>query len=656
MPAQHHCIDGCFNNKTTMKQITNCFACERRCNLKCHGITSNPVVAALSSDSNAVFICTLCYHKLSKSELSKRRSTNNSSMAIRTAPSSDQGIAINRSPMPCSLSNAKDNANDKANEKIIELLNHLLKSTNDNSQMINANLTGLMEIAKEPKIIENTCNPTQLNNIFTEVTKNSYSLSKLVTMDQFKLSVSNICSSIEKKTDTRARDSLPNSPANSQNMIKSLLSNKFALQRNALDWSTTNDSFNIDEDTDGRPSISITHSIDDSVVDLVKNSELTTWNSFDLLFNEVKLLSNKLDEIKSTVTPLTNYNNTSQTNVRSPLVESIIHDTLDKILTELADLKLKSTFNQSITQPKPLPQSTQTLEEETLDALHKLEIESNSHASDTSPTEPSTRATSPTFSALNVLAPPFDRHNSLTGNPLTVDKPKEPMSHSNNSNIILNPVPESYNLLEQKRQMPSPPGEGSGNERIAPNMSSLSRVQSPTQILEAQVNAMSEILSNNSDPCITTTNALLDSSSVDLTPSSCVSSTENINANRPTLDAFTSPPITHEFHLTNLDKSVTTDMVIHFLRCKGISDTPNMRVTSLTSRNRDASKISFASFKIDTTDEIAKIISNHDFWPPNSIFKNFIQKRRLTATFNGISPASSLNNNHFLTMNRQGLN
>lgn len=201
------------------------------------------------------------------------------------------------------------------------------------------------------------------------------------------------------------------------------------------------------------------------------------------------------------------------------------------------------------------------------------------------------------------------------------------------------------------------PSEGFGTRQSSSEEIYSSHPSISTQELESEaLIAMSRLLSNNSEPQITTSNLPSKDSIVDRTHSSCISLTENINATRPTLDALTNPQTTHEFHLKNLHKSVTTDMVTHYLRCKGISDTSKVRITNITPRNRVASLISFASFKIDTTDEIATIISNREFWPPQSIIKKYIHRHKQTATFIDKPSTPVANNDHFLMMNRQSLN
>lgn len=58
---------------------------------------------------------------------------------------------------------------------------------------------------------------------------------------------------------------------------------------------------------------------------------------------EIKAQSERLYDIQNSIKSLNSFNDPLASQTRSPLVESIIHENIDKILTEVSDLNVKST-------------------------------------------------------------------------------------------------------------------------------------------------------------------------------------------------------------------------------------------------------------------------------------------------------------------------
>lgn len=71
-------------------------------------------------------------------------------------------------------------------------------------------------------------------------------------------------------------------------------------------------------------------------------------------------------------------------------------------------------------------------------------------------------------------------------------------------------------------------------------------------------------------------------------------------------------------------------MVHDYMLSKGIPESllANVKIKLLVSRNRDMSTLSFVSFKIDVSREVADIITRMYFWPANCTLKNFIHKTK----------------------------
>lgn len=100
---------------------------------------------------------------------------------------------------------------------------------------------------------------------------------------------------------------------------------------------------------------------------------------------------------------------------------------------------------------------------------------------------------------------------------------------------------------------------------------------------------------------------------------------------------FQSPGLSNvlpnEFHLSNVSKDTTRQMIIDYMKIKGVADMTHVKLTCLVPPSRDRSTLSYLSYKIDTNDAISNIIQAVDFWPPKTRFRRFVQKNSRTATF-----------------------
>lgn len=87
-----------------------------------------------------------------------------------------------------------------------------------------------------------------------------------------------------------------------------------------------------------------------------------------------------------------------------------------------------------------------------------------------------------------------------------------------------------------------------------------------------------------------------------------------------------------EFYVTKFTPSTTTEMIADYMHKNGVSDLENTKVTCLVPRNKDRSTINFVSFKIDTIESVAKLITNAGFWPKKCLIKEFVQKSLVDLT------------------------
>lgn len=93
------------------------------------------------------------------------------------------------------------------------------------------------------------------------------------------------------------------------------------------------------------------------------------------------------------------------------------------------------------------------------------------------------------------------------------------------------------------------------------------------------------------------------------------------------------------FYVTKFSPTTTTEMILRYMSDNGVGNLESTKVTCLVPRGKDKSLISFISFKIDTNDDVARIITSEGFWPRKCTIKEFVQKSIVDLT--RASPAGS---------------
>lgn len=96
----------------------------------------------------------------------------------------------------------------------------------------------------------------------------------------------------------------------------------------------------------------------------------------------------------------------------------------------------------------------------------------------------------------------------------------------------------------------------------------------------------------------------------------------NLNEDRTT----TNIQPNRELYLSKLPTRITDDTLRNYMRERGIIDTSSVKLIKLVKKGVDQTSLSFVSYKIDTTNDIAHIISDDGFWPDQCIIKEFIHK------------------------------
>lgn len=424
---------------------------------------------------------------------------------------------------------------------------------------------------------------TNLDKISTELLKHSKILDKVATTEQLKSSTANICSSIERRTAHSGLDS--GTSRKSQQLFRSIVANKTEID--TLELSFSNDFSTLNESNDGRPSISLTQTVDDSIVEMMKQSDKTTWETFDIIRNEMKeqtkILTNHLVELKDCVEHINRESPTgfspNANDVRSPLIDSIIHDTMEKILSGLTDLKGERN-NIGMYTPNTLEISNQ----------------------------------------------PTKIIDLTTGNSATMDKLEKEVFTQNQIENDEKSDAETLKNNKQKRINPNLSGDGPG---IGLESNETGSASSEIDLASNEIDLTSSEVSNLS--CHGTFNelerdALNSMMRGEIDPSQTPALVYQTCQPLPSQNEVATTKM-QEFYLTKFKNDTTRKMIIDYMASRGVCDAQNVKVRALISRNCDPKSLSFISFKIDSADvNIIKIITTPDFWPTNCTLTPFAHK------------------------------
>lgn len=256
MDHNHKCDNNC---KDRGNSAINCFICTESFFLKCFGIDRALQLKMQAPKTLIKLVCGKCQSKKRQSQC--------------TQP-----------PQPPS--------NDS----------HLLKQVLDKISLITAPL-----LSAPPQNPTNanfsTENITQtdqnltIENIYKSVLKLSDKVDKLHSADNESKSMAALTLLISSKV-----KDLTESLKQTQTDIDFLDNSKL------INWSMTNDNGNNTIANTGRASISVKQSVDEDVLNMLKNSDKLTWDTLDIIKNdiikEIKNYHNKIDEISAQLTTL----------------------------------------------------------------------------------------------------------------------------------------------------------------------------------------------------------------------------------------------------------------------------------------------------------------------------------------------------------------
>lgn len=289
--SNHMCNDDCFSNRTSHKHKINCTFCEKAFSLKCFGIVSTPCINLLLSDQNGFFFCGNCHDKIMKLKVKDKNESQKSRNSLNSRKR-DTISSINKIEVQADSSIGANylNSNDMMNlvnnkfDKLESISNDLNQKLNLISDFINKSALS------DSYIHDSNVNNVTIENIFKQVLKLDDKVNRLHTIDDEKKNMQVILSTLDNKANIQT-------PNNTKSIAQNLLNP--ALNISSIDnWSIHNGS--VDEFSQtfaGRPSLTVQQIVNDDIMDILKSSEQTTWQTLDYLTKEIRLQNEKIDTI-----------------------------------------------------------------------------------------------------------------------------------------------------------------------------------------------------------------------------------------------------------------------------------------------------------------------------------------------------------------------
>lgn len=344
----HKCDDDC---KVRSKSSLTCYICNGSFSIKCFKIDSGTFNKINCVNSHIKFVCGHCQIKNRKSVSTQSQNalsndTNqinkNFKLIIDKLSLLTPGNIINPNPSTSTDNNTQNpsTATDNTNhaETQTDKVNKSLTNTIDNVYQLLLKATDKLEkVHTSSESIE-----AVIQNLSTETSKISACMPDIAKTDKLQEIASNLCKCIDSKLNTSKTAST------TSELIKKHMMSRNDSNLNSLDWSMGNDSLNLADNVDGRPSIIVRQSIDDSVIDVMKNSDQTTWDTLDIIYKKLKDNAENINQIANKVDKIAS--NTAEPQIsnemRSPLVETVLHETIDNLATRFEDLNVLLSNNQ----------------------------------------------------------------------------------------------------------------------------------------------------------------------------------------------------------------------------------------------------------------------------------------------------------------------
>lgn len=167
--------------------------------------------------------------------------------------------------------------------------------------------------------------------------------------------------------------------------------------------------------------------------------------------------------------------------------------------------------------------------------------------------------------------------------------------------------------------------EGNINENIVMPSSTTQTTTAPNTTISSQPELVNLFLNNVDD-------SDLNMNTIDSSPVFGLNSSQTTAHTQTRSSVANKTRITakNEFHLSKFKTDTSSQMIIDYMIKRGVptSIINDINVTRLVPKNCNLSTLSFISFKLDASDEVAHIITKLNFWPQTCILKEFIHKSK----------------------------
>lgn len=370
----------------------------------------------------------------------------------------------------------------------------------------------------------------------------------------------------------------------------------------------------------GRASISVKQSVDDDVLNMLRNSDKLTWETLDLIkrdiIKEINNQNNKIDEISAQISTLelplpvklaTHSNSHSlQSTSQSPLIDSIKIDIMDEI-----NGKIDRMNNKIVIIDSKIDNITTSNQMEIKEKINK--IDDNIMNID---------------NKIDNIATPhralIDAANSLA---LNLN-----LNSSNDTEVIPNSM-----LLAEISEV-----ENKSLKLIDEDQHSDTLTNTTMQDLNDSESILFSSLLNNSIQDISVDNIDGKEAAAPTSMATSMKSVDQLSSKKST------EMPTRELYLSKLPVNISEADVKNYIMAKGGLNMDDILVTRLVKKDADLSLFSFISFKIDTNEDTYNKLIDKRFWPEKCVIKDFVRKTPKSAILNPTPQAE----NFFLAASR----
>lgn len=333
MVINHICGENCFTGRGSRNKLIKCRLCDHSFNLKCFNINITLTKSYFESDSHVIFICYKCHPYLIKQNSSI---ANNRKSLSTTQPGNRKSTSI--APSSINTSNNSSIKGDLNNQ--LQLLNKILDKLSITSnlqqqlpqqQHISAPVSQTIPILDHNQLEQNELHTqTIIQSQHDFHLKTTQMIDSIITekLDSFKHFIASSTIDYNKFEEILIKNKCGNKIFNNRNICK---------VNNPLEWSFS--------------SINQSHnaSVNESRPDLFQlwhSFEANTWTALDNISHQVKMNSNKMNDMNDCLMDIENtIRNVTTNNInRSALTETIQNEKynsniIEDIHRELNDLK-----------------------------------------------------------------------------------------------------------------------------------------------------------------------------------------------------------------------------------------------------------------------------------------------------------------------------